>query len=617
MRAILLLSAVLAGTASRAAASEASPAPGGAGVAPGPSVADDPCRGIEGLRDDPACEGDRLCYPSARARIACELRDAMEARYVFFHRKGELLAAPGRPAFVARRHLDGCVLAELRIDREEDPLRFYDRMRLCTAAFEDGHLLLKVPRQLPAVSLGIRLRITGDGKVLVAHQDAPLARWLEDYARGGEPGLAVGDEVLEVDGQRVSDLIAELGRHVPASSDGARRERAVDALTRRDFLYPGRRTATLTISSGGAPRDLELPWWIGPGAEEHPAVRDLVHRTGITTTDLVDWRPEARGAWTREDGSTDGLLRGDPILPPSEAARLEVHRGDANQLAARLGEGTTRGGRPFCYAQLLSFHTEDLSREGARRPFPEVLQAFLAACNARGLDLVLDLRQNEGGYLSHSTRLARMLTPRAGTSPGGALVLRATPQNEQVYRERAPMLGGVPTKGVRARSEPEKILEAIRAARRTGSEYTPAFLDPPLRASDAIGGYDGRVVALVSPGCMSACDRLAAMLRGAGRAVLVGGPTEGAGASQQETRDQSARWTDRGGRLSVSIPNAAMGVQRSATPRGPTESAELFFGELAFENRPVPPSVPYATSRLDLTAHNRGWLLQAEAALQP
>jgi hypothetical protein len=616
MRANLPLAAILALTSS-AAASAAAPADAlDAAPRTAATAADDPCRAAGELAEEPACEGEPLCDPRARAVIACELRDAMEARYVFFHQKGELLASPARPAFVARRHLDACAGAELAIAREHDPLRFYDRMRRCVAAFEDGHLLLKVPRALPPVSLGVRLRAAADGRVLVAHQEAPLARWLEEYARGGEPGLAVGDEILAVDGRPVADLVAELGGHVPASSGGARLERAVDALTRRDFLYPARRSATLTVSSGGARREVELPWWIAPGAEDHPATRGLVRRTGITTTDLVDWRPEARGAWTRRDGSSAGLLRGDPILPAAEAAALEVYRGDGGQLAARLGEVTTRRGRPFCYAQLLTFHTEKLSPDGARRPLPEVLEGFLAECNARGLDLVLDLRQNEGGYLSHSTALARMLTPRDATSPGGALVLRATRQNERVYRERAPMLGGVPAKGARARSEPERILEAIRAARRTGREYTPAFLEPPLLASEAVGGFGGRVVALISPGCMSACDRLAAMLRAGGRATLVGSPTEGAGASQQEAKDQSARWTDERGLLSASIPNAAMGVQRSVAPASRTESAERFFEILAFENRPVMPDVSYATAAEDITGHNRGWLAQVEAALR-
>ena len=64
------------------------------------------------------------------------------------------------------------------------------------------------------------------------------------------------------------------------------------------------------------------------------------------------------------------------------------------------------------------------------------------------------------------------------------------------------------------------------------AEFTPAFLEPPLSADGGLG-YQGRVVALVSPGCMSACDRLAGMLQRGHRAVLVGGATEGAGASQQ------------------------------------------------------------------------------------
>jgi hypothetical protein len=114
---------------------------------------------------------------------------------------------------------------------------------------------------------------------------------------------------------------------------------------------------------------------------------------------------------------------------------------------------------------------------------------------------------------------------------------------------------------------------------------------------------------------MSACDRLAAMLRQSGRAVLVGGPTEGAGASQQESKDQSARWVDTGGFVGVSIPNAAMGVQLAAAAGVTTAPAEQFFARLAFENRPVQPDVAYGTERRDVLEHNAGWLAAAVSAV--
>ena len=140
-----------------------------------------------------------------------------------------------------------------------------------------------------------------------------------------------------------------------------------------------------------------------------------------------------------------------------------------------------------------------------------------------------------------------------------------------------------------------------------------------MRASDAVGGYEGRVVALTSPSCMSACDRLAGLLRSSRRALLLGGPTEGAGGSQQEAPNLGARWSDPDGVLSLSIPNAAMGVQPldAGAPLAARaeRTAEEFFAALAFENRPVPPDVPYSTSLADITGHNRGWLEQVEAVL--
>ncbi|HYD42101.1 MAG TPA: S41 family peptidase [Anaeromyxobacter sp.] len=594
----------LAGTGAATETTEAAPA--------------DPADGCRdrSLEDEPRGRGP-LSGRAERVRLVCELRDALEARYVFFHQKQQLLAAEGRPPFDARRHLDACIAAERSIAREDEPLRFVDRFRRCVAAFEDGHLFLAMPRPLPVVSLGVRLTLTADGKAYVSHRDPGVARWLEEEsARSPDQRLEIGDEVVAIDGRPVVDAIADLAEAIPGSSAGARIERAVDALTRRDFRYPDRREATFTVASGAALRPVILPWFVAPGAANHPLAAGWVKRTGLVTSDRIDWRTANRGAWLREGGVTEGLLRGDPIVAPADAERLQVYRGDGNQLAARLGEAASDG-PAVCYAQLLSFHTQGLSGPGGKRPYVEVLREFLRGCADRGQDLILDLRQNEGGYLSHSSALAGLLTPRASISPGGALVLRATSQNEKVYEARSPspMLGAASQQAPgRVPSEPEQILMAIRDARRARTEFTPAFLEPPLTPSSELG-FAGRVVVLTGPGCMSACDRLSAILKRGHRARLVGGPTEGAGASQQETKGQSARWADASGSIGVSIPNAAMGVQTEAIVGPRQATVEKFFEEYAFENRPVSPDEPYATTLEDILDRNVGWLRAARAAL--
>ncbi len=605
-------------TAAACSSGEGSLAGTGAGMeTPEPAASDlsaDGCR--EARLDDEPRGPTPLSSRAERVRLTCELRDALEARYVFFHQKAKLLAAEGRPPFDARRHLDGCVAAERAIDREDDPLRFLDRFRRCVAAFEDGHLFMAMPRSLPVVSLGVRLTLAADGKAYVSYRDPGVARWIEEEsARRPDQRLEIGDEVVAIDGRSIADAIADLAQAVPGSSAGARIERAVDALTRRDFAYPDRLEATFTVVSGEELRPVVVPWFIAPGAAKHPFLAAYLKRTGLGTSERIDWRSAKRGPWFRDGGASEGLLRGDPVVAPADAEELEVYRGDGGQLAARLGEAAADG-PAACYAQLLSFHTHGLNGKGGKRPYMDVLRGFLRGCAERGQDLILDLRQNEGGYLSHSSALAALLTPRSSLSPGGALVLRATVQNEKVYEARSPMLGAASQQAPgRVPSEPERILMAIRDARRARTEFTPAFLEPPLTPNEELG-FPGRVVALVAPGCMSACDRLAAILKRGHRALLVGGPTEGAGASQQETRGQSARWADQAGWIGISIPNAAMGVQTDASIGAKQVAAERFFEEYAFENRPVRPDEPYATTREDVVSKNAGWLRAARAALQ-
>lgn len=562
----------------------------------------DPCDGVALLPEDPACDGP-LCSVRERTAVVCQLRDAMKARYVFFPVKGKLLDS-GRGPFDPAAHLEACVTTERAIAREEDPLRFYDRVRACTGAFEDGHLLLGAPVRLPVVALGVALRLV-DGRVHVAAVEPRLVAQVA--AAGGAPDLAAvlvpGAEVVELDGRPVAAALGELERLVAGSSPGARRERAVDALTRRDFAFPARPTAALTLVVDGARRVVELPWWISPDARGHLMASAYLARTPLATTDLLDWR-------TDRDAATQGALRSDPIVPPAAAAALRQYRDDQDRLAARLGEVQGERGR-FCYAQLLTFHTEKLTGEGGPAPYAEVLGRFVRACGEKRLDLVIDLRQNGGGYLSHSTALATAVTPPGQAAPGGALLLRASTQNQLVYQQR--MVGSGPGADDDPFA-PRRIVEALGTARRAGAAYSPALLDGPLRPSPATGGFQGRVVALTSPACMSACDRLAGLLKASGRAVLVGGPTEGAGGSQQEAKNLGARWTDSQGLLSLSIPNAAMGVLPGAG--APVDSApETFFARLALENRPVLPDVAYGGTLRDLTGHNAGWLERAEDAL--
>jgi hypothetical protein len=373
------------------------------------------------------------------------------------------------------------------------------------------------------------------------------------------------------------------------------------------------------MSVDGARRTVELPWWISPDAETHVMTQGYLRRTGVATTDLLAWRyDQAKDSWDRDTGSAQGYLRSDTILPPRDAAALRELVDDQDRPAVRMGEVVRRRDRAFCYLQILTFHTETLASRDGRQPFATVIEGFVRDCKEKELDLVLDLRQNEGGYLSHSSALLATIAEGRKAYPGGALLLRANTLNQLIYQQRSPMLGGVPARAADDAFEPRRIVEAIGAAKRAQQEFTPAFLEAPLHASAAVGGYAGRVVALVGPSCMSACDRLAAMLRSSGRAVLVGGPTEGAGGSQQEARNLAARWSDPEGLLTLSIPNAAMGVQPALPPAeggaGERTSAD-FFRELAFENRPVQPDVPYATRLDDVTGHNRGWVQQVDRVL--
>ena len=606
---VLLIGALDGQSPAPAAPPVAGPAaPATPGPAPGQA---DPCAGAAALPEEPACGTVPLCAARDRVRTACELRDAVRARYVFLDSKPALLGS----GFDALARLDGCVAAERAIAREDEPLRFFDRIRACVGGFQDGHLIVGAPARLPQVALGVGLRRAG-GRVVVAWRDAGLRTLVGDAAADALP---LGAELVELDGVSVEPAIAALARAVPGSSAAARRARAVEALTRREFLYPERRTATLVVAlAGGERRTVELQWWVSPGADQHPVAGSWARRVHLPATDRLAWFDDA--VRPRLDAAAEGAPPWAPILAPAAGRGLRVYADDHGRVAVRLGAVEHGVAQPFCYLQLLSFHSEQLAGPEGRRPYADVVTDFIHACGEQHRDVVLDLRRNEGGYLDHTTAIAEALTPRGAAEPDAALVLRATERNEAVYRERAATWDGDDDA-----LAPRRVLDALAAARHGGQALTPALVSGSARA----GGFQGRVVALTSPACMSACDRLAALLKSSGRAVLVGSPTEGAGGSQQEAPGLPARWMDSARQLSVAIPNAAFGVRRTpaglvvpagaaGAPRsaaGVEVPAPVFFESFGIENHPVEPDVRYETKLEDLTDAGRGWLQQIDAVL--
>jgi hypothetical protein len=588
-------------------------APAAPAVEPAAARAPDPCDGAGSLPAEPSCAGKALCPARERVRVACELRDAMRARYVFLAEKAALVGN----GFDASARLDACVAAERAIAREEEPLRFHDRIRTCLSSFEDGHLIVTVPDRLPQVALGVGLRRAGK-RIVVGWREPGLRALLGD---GTADALALGAEVVEIDGRPAGDAAATLARMVPGSSAAARLDRGIDALTRRDFDFPERRTATLTLAlPDGGRRSIELPWWSSPGARRHAIAGEWARRVGIPTTDRLPWFDDA--SRPRLGATAEGAAPWAPAVPAAAVSALREWTDEKGRVAVRAGDVERGVAHPFCYLQILTFHAERLAGPGGSRPFPEPIDDFVRGCGTRGRDLVLDLRRNEGGYLDHSTAVAAALLPPGATEPRAALLVGATARNEAVYRERSGSSGG---SGPLA---PRRVLSEIEAARRGGRALTPAFLAAPVRPVG--GGFAGRVVTLTSPACMSACDRLAALLAASGRAVLVGSPTEGAGGSQQETDGLPARWTDGSRVLSVAIPNAAFGVPRAAA--GPVVTAgggatraaapaedqvppEDFFRSYGIENHPVEPGVRFEPRAEDVSGSGRGWIEQVEAIL--
>ena len=148
------------------------------------------------------------------------------------------------------------------------------------------------------------------------------------------------------------------------------------------------------------------------------------------------------------------------------------------------------------------------------------------------------------------------------------------------------------------------------------NNYTPMFVNSPVTPHPSIGGYDKKIVALITPNCISACDITSFILKASGRATLIGTHSNGTGAGFMSTGEISNDWEDDHKVFSTTIPNLLFGL-----PGSKTDTETLVFEKdsverLDTENRPTFADVQYWTTNKDIQNKNIGWLEKAAEVLE-
>ncbi len=288
-----------------------------------------------------------LCAPSPAARpqeSLADLRreipvDELRADLALLRRALEE-AHPGRLRFTSQDALDAAFsMAEQALEEPETEIEFYSRISVILATIRDGHtrsLLSEATMEVLSSSapmFPLRLRFLAGRAFVVA---APEAK------------LPLGAEILAIDGQPMSAIVAELFRHLPG--DGDIETGKYWALTDSFGLY-----YHLFFSTGPA---FEVGFRSLDGALPKTTRLSAIRADALSSLDILPGRGDA---------PSSKPLRLD-YLPDRGAARLRIATFNADE----IGE--------------------------AHQDLPAFLAEAFADLRERDIqDLILDLRGNDGG----------------------------------------------------------------------------------------------------------------------------------------------------------------------------------------------------------------------------
>jgi len=546
--------------------------------------------------------------PWQRARVLCDLRTALKAKYSLQEIKEEKMNIS------LERQLDGCIrreivsnLAPKKYEGDYPILEFEDRVLRCLSAFWDTHLKMSSQTAKPQVYAGFSLARIGD-KFFISSVSKLIA---EDWAKK-QPAAAKllqpGAEVVSVNGISPAKWVSDLSPYIAGSSKRFVAEEAAAAITLRNFAYPQVGTLEVGIAGRGKVR---IPWWM-VGINQRSATREFFKAAKISSAHNLSPGIELD---MRDGADARGY---DHRLPLEEESKLTNFFDDKGSLGLRLGN-FEQGGRSYCYVQILTFATKRwrIGNPGGRTvTFAAPFEQMAVSCEANKSPLILDLRSNAGGDSGNPAKVLAAFA-EAGKSYPSALMSGLLTSHFQDVLAKYSLGDGFEIEG---EETPETLIySAFKKAVEQEKDYLPFVASPNISTSLKEGAFGQKIVALVTPQCVSACDLMAGMLKISGRAHLVGTFTNGTGGRFLEIGESpAAGWKDDlYGTISVRIPNSLHALLPRLL-RDKESGVFDFEGHKGWvmENRPITAHTWYDTGLSDILGAGAGWREKAIQALQ-
>jgi hypothetical protein len=518
--------------------------------------------------------------------MTCEMRQAFLNKYALMDQKRE------RVGVDVRRELDVCVIIEYNV-MARTSMEYLDSMLRCLARLQDSHLdmhpLLARPFVYAGVVLGER-----NGRFYILRRAESLFEYLAKLRvpKSKLDKLAIGREVIQIDGAPVADVVAEMRRYISASSSLYRLQKAAEAVLARNFAYPKKPKVKLTMISG---ETIELPWF-------HAASTNMFATQEFRTSAI-----QSLSNLALKDGMGWQGYSPSYTLINEEDIR-ERHLDDNGEESLIMGRQNL-GGKMFCYIQLKTFHTQNWRKLGSNQmaAFEIPIQEFVRSCEDFGVPLVLDLRSNGGGYTSNAAKLNAVLAREGSVLPGTLFAYRGSMHSLLLLQTHMAQGQETPAHSADDMSDDERSLLAVKEALESRQPYTQIIRSAEITPSENVGGFNQKLVVLVSPFCVSACEIAAAHLKYSNRAQLIGQPTSGTGAGFHKDNEIDSTWKAASyDAFQVKIPNLLFGVaqERFQDPLLSFEDHKKWL----MENRPITPHVVFSPEPRSYHKANAEWI---------
>ncbi len=483
-------------------------------------------------------------------------------------------------------------------------MEFLDRMQALVAQFKDTHFSLQEKISRPFVYTGVRMfRI--DGKVIVGSIEKKLMGLASKLSGADFSRIAIGDEVIAINGRPVEEKVEELKKYISGSSDEFIDYQAIRSLTIRNHSYDSSNSITITFKNAGT---FKLPLFANKPKDSTPRL------DAITFFNKMEIPSDATTIGLSFDKSSkqwldDGLLfEGySPVKLHLNLKGLTEFLGDDGAPALRTGYYINKG-KTYGVLQILTFMTKNVKAGDNQMSFINGIRSFVAELKENQMPLILDLRANGGGNGNLPAQVLSVLAEENAIYPGATSGFRMTSYMRQLEEPSflQDVVGEDQSFGLNL-DEMKNFFQKTIDERR---DYTPMFAAEVIPFDMAgVKGFNNKIVALVTANCISACDKMSFLLKSSGRATIIGTHSNGTGAGFLSTGELNTQWEDRLRVLSTQVPNYLFGVPGASFES--TVFDENSTETMCSENRPTIADVQYSATMLDVTKNNIGWLQKA------